>query len=349
MNSISGLISSNFKATARYSGIQSWRDDLTQNDGLVVFNEENKAFMGVLTTRDVIERPHTLAIDCLSPKPVLTPDCQVEHALDTMLKYQTNVLPVVDEAGGFTGLVFKNDLLKALWEKKQELRLTLSEEKMITQRQQELLEKAEKILLAMYNSTAEMHFLAAPDYTLLFFNKAAYEQSVAGNGQALQTGDNLAEFLTTTFGQTHGSFAIDFAKALQGSHMVTENMVTWQQRTVWLKTKYYPVYIKGTLAGISVAISDITEKKTTELSLQQQNQLLRDIIFAQSHIVRQPVANMQALIELLDRQQLSEENKEIIDLLQASVIRMDKAIRDIVDKSHAALTDKRIAQPPTAR
>ncbi len=343
MNSIAGIISSTYKSTPRYAGIQSWRNDLTQNDGLVVFNEETKAFLGVLTPRDVIERPHTLAIDCLSQKPALNADCQLEHALEAMFEHQTNVLPVLTEAGTFAGLVFKNDLLKAIWQKKQALRSTLKEEKQVTQRQQVLLEKAEKIVIGMYNSTAEMHFLAAPDFTLLFFNKAAYDQSTASKRQALKVGDNLADFIEQTFDKALSGFVTHFEMALRGHHVANENKVSWQGQTVWLKTEYHPVYLNNTLAGTSVAISNITEKKNNELSLQQQNKLLRDIIFAQSHIVRQPVANMMALIELLDRPQLSEENKEIIDLLHASVIRMDKAIRNIVDQSHAALTDKHAA------
>ncbi len=343
MSSIAGIISSTYKSTPRYAGIQSWRNDLTQNDGLVVFNEETKAFVGVLTPRDVIERPHTLAIDCLSQKPALTVDCQVEQALDAMFEHQTNVLPVVTKAGAFTGLVFKNDLLKALWQNKQALHITLNEERLVTQRQQALLEKAEKIVIGMYNSTAEMHFLAAPDFTVLFFNKAAYDHNAAGKHQALTVGDNLADFIEQTFDKALGGFVADFEMALCGHHVANENNGSWQGQTVWLKTEYRPVYLNDTLAGISVTISNITEKKNNELSLQQQNKLLRDIIFAQSHIVRQPVANMMALIELLDRPQLSDENKEIIDLLHASVMRMDKAIRNIVDQSHAALTDKQAA------
>ncbi len=337
---INGLISSNFITTKPYAGVQLLREKLAQHDALVVFDDETSEFLGVLTSGDVIERPHLLVIDCLKKKPALTANCKVENALEAMFANHTNVLPVVADDGRFEGLIFKNDLLKALWQKKLDLNAALNEEKEINKLQQEELVRSEKILNAVYDSSKEMQFLVAPDRTMLFFNKSAYDHAKFYYCLELLAGDIFDEFIENAAGKIDPLFEQHFYKAINGEYVVTESEFTSPGYKAWLKTEYNPVWVNKTLAGISVTISNITSRKKNEIRINEQNELMREIIFAQSHIIRQPLTNILALIELLNKAQLSAQNKEMVEYLHISANQLDEAITHSIKKAAHSLKER---------
>jgi len=80
------------------------------------------------------------------------------------------------------------------------------------------------------------------------------------------------------------------------------------------------------------AIQDISERVNYIEAIENQNKLLRDISWMQSHLVRAPLANIMGLADLLC-QEKGKTVDESLSLLQKSAIELDKIIRDIVKKS----------------
>lgn len=134
---ISSFIRRDFLTIQAFSGTQSIKKNLIHYSALVVQDEDLNT-LGVLTPLDIIQRPHNLVIDCLTVKPALSSECMVSEALQIMEREQTEVLPVY-KLELFEGLIFKNDLLKFVTERKRELEIKIAERTNEIEKQNELL------------------------------------------------------------------------------------------------------------------------------------------------------------------------------------------------------------------
>ncbi|MBL0741405.1 PAS domain S-box protein [Chryseolinea lacunae] len=100
----------------------------------------------------------------------------------------------------------------------------------------------------------------------------------------------------------------------------------------WVDTFIYPFISKSgkPLEYFSVR-NDITEKKGYESDILQQNKLLAEITWKQSHEMRRPVASILGLLQLIQSESsLCKNQKEIIDRLKSSVDELDLQIKSIV-------------------
>lgn len=82
------------------------------------------------------------------------------------------------------------------------------------------------------------------------------------------------------------------------------------------------------------AMQDITERVNYIHTIEEQNHRLRDIAWAQTHLVRAPLARIMGLIQLLkepDSENLDEQ--QVITYLHNSATELDKVIKGIIEKS----------------
>lgn len=111
---LQGLIDRNYPIISPYSGVNAIRDLILRHKAAVVIDKEtNDLFMGILTADDLIERPHNLVVDCVTPKPILEKNYLKKQALDIMVTHRVEVLPVFHEEQ-LEGIVFKDDIMKEL-------------------------------------------------------------------------------------------------------------------------------------------------------------------------------------------------------------------------------------------
>ncbi|WP_345948214.1 PAS domain-containing protein [Mucilaginibacter sp. PAMB04274] len=76
----------------------------------------------------------------------------------------------------------------------------------------------------------------------------------------------------------------------------------------------------------------LMKKKQAEAENEAQTATLEEVAFAQSHLVRAPLANILGLISLLEHIDMDEEGKSIVQMVQTSAIQLDKKIRALADK-----------------
>jgi signal transduction histidine kinase len=81
---------------------------------------------------------------------------------------------------------------------------------------------------------------------------------------------------------------------------------------------------------VTINSSNIDERKRAELLIRTQNEQLLKIAHMQSHQIRGPVATILGLLQLLNRESLTEENAELITCLDATAEKLDQTIRGIV-------------------
>jgi PAS domain S-box-containing protein len=93
------------------------------------------------------------------------------------------------------------------------------------------------------------------------------------------------------------------------------------------------------VAARLVLVTDMTEKLNHLRAIEDQNKRLRDIAWTQSHVVRAPVARLIALVHMLQNEHLQDDDMSLLlNAVQESTLEIDTIIRDIVDKSQAAIT-----------
>lgn len=72
-------------------------------------------------------------------------------------------------------------------------------------------------------------------------------------------------------------------------------------RIYWLDVEIQPLFdAKGQLTGFIGIQSDITERKKAEERIRRQNEILKEIAFTQSHVLRRPLANILGLLNLIE-------------------------------------------------
>ena len=86
------------------------------------------------------------------------------------------------------------------------------------------------------------------------------------------------------------------------------------------------------------SIIDVTSHRQALGKIKEQNELLREIAWEQSHLVRAPLARLQGLIQFLEVKNFDEmSQEEIMKHIVASAEELDSIIRTIVGKTHRVL------------
>lgn len=82
------------------------------------------------------------------------------------------------------------------------------------------------------------------------------------------------------------------------------------------------------------AVLDVTNSRKLLRKIQRQNEILKDIAWEQSHVVRAPLARIKGLLDLLETQCFEEMSKEeILFHMKDSANELDSIIRNIVEKT----------------
>jgi PAS domain S-box-containing protein len=90
----------------------------------------------------------------------------------------------------------------------------------------------------------------------------------------------------------------------------------------------------GELTRMIGSMQDITERISYLQKVEEQNQLLRDISWTQSHLVRAPLARVLSLSKLIaDYKEDYQSVQELLTHLETSAVELDEIIREIIKKS----------------
>ncbi|MDA9555643.1 PAS domain S-box protein, partial [Pelobium sp.] len=100
----------------------------------------------------------------------------------------------------------------------------------------------------------------------------------------------------------------------------------------WVRVIGEPVFKDNTIVSVKGVIQDITEKKKSEEIISKQSDLLRDISFTQSHLVRLPIANILGLTSLLEHADSEEDKLDIYRKIRHSVEQLDEIIKEVANK-----------------
>lgn len=326
MRQVSAYVRMDYQKVFRFTSVQACRKTLIENDALAVFEEEDNSFVGILTPKDVIERPHVLVADCFKSRTPVEPEWPVSKVFDSMLKQNINVLPVVSADNNLYGLVYKRDLMKAVWDKKEHLTIALND----SVKKTEYLSASSALLQEVQNNLDDLQLLVSPGGDIIFHNRGVDQYMLACHRRSVSSGDSINILFGHYFGINAHTFTPVFNSALAGevAFLETETSSNNDKSGNIYKVWCRPVRVMGELKGIAITITDITQQKTKDKLLMEQKSALKTVMFTESHIIRRPLSNILALIELFDTANLSANNAELLQLLKISAGELDDSIKN---------------------
>lgn len=185
------------------------------------------------------------------------------------------------------------------------------------------------MLKAIYESTEEACTFIDTDFVIRYNNQVAKNISKQFFGKELQIGDNPLEFVLPEYKEEFKNY---YSSVLNGGNIEAEKT----DGKKWWRLAIFPVFdSENVLVGIAHNVQDITAKKANILKIFKQKEVLRQIAWQQSHEVREPVANILGLVNLLktDKALNAKEKEQCLEYLFDTTKILDKIIHKIVKQS----------------
>lgn len=183
---------------------------------------------------------------------------------------------------------------------------------------------------AILDSTEDRHILMDPKGVVLAFNKSAAEKVSGSVGKELTEGTNLLEYLKEfepVFCLNNGMGA-----ALKNNPYSCQRKEEKTGR--WFKVSYYPVHNSetGSLVGVSLNWTDITTEKQAQEQVEKHVKQLEEFSHITSHKLRQPLANIIGLTNLITNPDTpADEKQQLVDKLQTVANGLDSVIKEMTE------------------
>lgn len=187
-------------------------------------------------------------------------------------------------------------------------------------------------LRSIYKGVVDLLVVLRQDFTIETVNEQV--QTRLGYDSEYLPGKPFQTILSTLHHKKLKKIEADLEKHQQCTN-IELNFVHENKATVTYSASFSVLSDKpGGSGSILVIAKDVTEFKETERRLKNQNELLKEIAWIQSHKVRGPVASILGLMRLIDwKNQSPEENMIILQNLQLTAEKLDDIIHEIVAKS----------------
>lgn len=192
--------------------------------------------------------------------------------------------------------------------------------------------RSQKLLHSIINSTSDLIWSIDKDMNLITANEVFFDHLLGD----IKVGQSVLNEIASRpdLMQMWKGF---YQKALDNESFIEEiDMISSTEEHQFLEVRFNPLKNEnGEVIGVSCFGRNVTHHRILEDKLLQQNEKLREIAHIQSHIVRSPVVNIQGLLKLLDKRDLtSASNEEILKHMENAVKDLDIIIHEIVERAN---------------
>ncbi len=200
-----------------------------------------------------------------------------------------------------------------------------------------LLQSSEQKMRALLSSTNEGFFMIDRDYQLILINEAGRKIAKFSTGKDAEIGDKLHELVVPE--RKEGLLQI-FARVFEGESIEYEQTYIMDGKKRSFFISVLPVREGDKIIGICVVSRDITDleksrqllieaRKKAESAEKLQEQFLANI----SHEIRTPLNGIIGMANLIQKTNLSEDQKEFVNIIKFSSDNLLVLINDILDFS----------------
>ena len=233
-------------------------------------------------------------------------------------------------------IIFVNVIVNDILFEGRIVRLVLSSDVTEKLKAEEMLKTTEANLETILNNTDTAYALLNSDLDILAYNNKALifaenEFNFDPKGKE-RIFDMMPENRRVQF--------LDYTnKVFEGSTISYE--VSYPQpgnKDIWYYVRMFPISDKDDkILGLVLAITDVTERKEAEHSLQSAYEqiktniiFIREIIWKQSHILRSPLANLKGLMTIL---RADPSDEEVLSYIEIEFNRMDTVLMEMAESS----------------
>ena len=183
---------------------------------------------------------------------------------------------------------------------------------------------------AIIDSTEDRHVLIDKNSKVLAFNKSALKNLALTFGFEMKEGDDFVEYFKTHDHVFQLSKGIE--KAIAGEVFTYESCVEVPgEKSQWLRIVYLPVKNnEGELIGSTINWVDISPQKDAEEKVKEHVKQLEEFSHITSHKLRQPLANIIGLTNLISNTETTlEEKVQLVDKLKTVADGLDSVIKEM--------------------
>lgn len=123
------------------------------------------------------------------------------------------------------------------------------------------------------------------------------------------------------------------SSAIKGVSYFSEEIINYTKtgNKYWVQIDCNPIYDDHNKhIGFIAVQSEVTERKLKEEKIQEQNKLLKQVAWINSHQIRKPVASILGLIQLLNYAENQEEKAQYLNLLEICSIELDDMVKNAI-------------------
>jgi PAS domain S-box-containing protein len=188
--------------------------------------------------------------------------------------------------------------------------------------------QSEANLQAIFNSTIDEYLLLDDTYQVIAFNeRARLSAHLNKNYQPFIIGTSIFDYIEQTDIEQFKQILADLEL---GEPISYERQFELNGEKLWMYYTLTAVHHENNLKGVCINGRDITEFKNHVQTIELHNEKLRSISWAQSHLVRAPLARIMALTPQLMDCTDEDERQELLKFLVLSCDELDTVIKKIV-------------------
>lgn len=195
-------------------------------------------------------------------------------------------------------------------------------------------EENEQKLSALFEGSSQIISLFDKDSKFIWYNRAAYDRSIALFGKFIAVGERFDSYLKE---ELRDGFNANFEKVLNGEIITYTREYRYEDKPFFLEIMLQPVYQKNELVAVSLIGNNHTERKEYETRLEmankelmQQNEQLNQYSYIISHNLRAPIVTLLGLISIFNQIKNDPvEAEEVVAHITKSANHLDTVIKDL--------------------
>ncbi len=195
-------------------------------------------------------------------------------------------------------------------------------------------------LRSILNTFENSVWLINSSYQLIDFNKEFYKRYKQSFGIKLSKGKNILDLVPHDSPELRNTWKTRYANGLKGrpgkyidSHPIGDRVKTFEIKT-------YPIVEDSVVTGLTIYSRDVTQYYEAEHLLKSKNEELLKIneeldrfVYSASHDMRAPLMSVKGLVNIMKREQGTENFSQYLHLIDKSIDKLDHFITDITHYS----------------
>jgi len=181
-------------------------------------------------------------------------------------------------------------------------------------------------------------WLVDDQYNLIDFNVYFAESWKAAYGSTLKLGANILGLMPIDSLKQQWKKRYDVG--LKGKKETYIDHFEFNGETHYYEIKGFPIEEGKTIKGVAFFSIDITQSLKAEKQLKTQNKMLKkankeldSFVYSASHDLKAPLASVLGLINLVKTEHNLDTRLQYYEMMEKSVVRLDRFIKDIIDYS----------------